>query len=282
LKKQATVWVFLRGLIRESGHWGTFPEQFQKAFPDHHILTIDLPGNGIQHLNDSPTSMSDYARFAHGELQKALFDLKDEGPYQINLLAISLGGMVAIEWNRLYPGIFKRAVLMNTSIKGVSPMTQRLRAKNYPKILNLILNPWVKNIEAQILELVCNDLKKRAVTAVAWNKIRDERPVSTANSIRQIRAALGFRPDISSLNIATLLLGSEKDNLVSCQCSKDLHKTVPSQLELHPWAGHDLGLDDPDWVIEKVQNWLLKQDKELEKTTTSSNVSREKPANSSL
>ena len=41
-----STWIFLRGLTRESGHWGTFTAQFEKAMPGCEVVALDLPGNG--------------------------------------------------------------------------------------------------------------------------------------------------------------------------------------------------------------------------------------------
>jgi pimeloyl-ACP methyl ester carboxylesterase len=27
-------------------------------------------------------------------------------------------------------------------------------------------------------------------------------------------------------------------------------------MKLHPDAGHDLPLDDPEWIIQQIRNWL--------------------------
>lgn len=39
-------WVLMRGLTRESGHWGRFVGLLQDRFPAARIVALDLPGNG--------------------------------------------------------------------------------------------------------------------------------------------------------------------------------------------------------------------------------------------
>ena len=41
-------WVLLRGLTREAGHWGSFPNQLRKALGGTPVLTLDLPGAGTR------------------------------------------------------------------------------------------------------------------------------------------------------------------------------------------------------------------------------------------
>jgi pimeloyl-ACP methyl ester carboxylesterase len=77
------------------------------------------------------------------------------------------------------------------------------------------------------------------------------------NVLRQLIAALGASVSPQTLHkIPFLILGSEKDRLVDPQCSRDAAKALLAQLVMHPSAGHDLPLDDPDWVIEQIRNWL--------------------------
>ena len=50
-------WVFLRGLMRESRHWGEFPDQFRAVLPEADIVAPDLPGNGAKFRLRSPLSV---------------------------------------------------------------------------------------------------------------------------------------------------------------------------------------------------------------------------------
>jgi len=43
---QKKKWFFLRGLVREAGHWSGFLEKFAEAFPDCEPIPLDIPGNG--------------------------------------------------------------------------------------------------------------------------------------------------------------------------------------------------------------------------------------------
>ncbi|MDO9234405.1 MAG: alpha/beta hydrolase, partial [Aquabacterium sp.] len=54
-----TTWIFLRGLTRESRHWGHFIEQFQHALPGCQLIALDLPGNGQLNQERSPVRVQD-------------------------------------------------------------------------------------------------------------------------------------------------------------------------------------------------------------------------------
>ena len=59
---EGAVWVLLRGLTRESGHWGSFPAQLHAQLvrqqPGAKLILLDLPGNGTLHAKRSPSQVA--------------------------------------------------------------------------------------------------------------------------------------------------------------------------------------------------------------------------------
>jgi pimeloyl-ACP methyl ester carboxylesterase len=72
---------------------------------------------------------------------------------KIKLLAISLGGMVAVAWAERYPQELQRMVLINTSLAPHNPFYQRLRPANYPAIIATMLTGTQRQREQLILRL---------------------------------------------------------------------------------------------------------------------------------
>jgi pimeloyl-ACP methyl ester carboxylesterase len=85
---------------------------------------------------------------------------------------------------------------------------------------------------------------------------RAQHPVSGANALRQLLAAMRYRARRQAPAVPLLLLGSEQDRLVDVRCTLALARHWGSALRLHPWAGHDLPLDDPAWVLAQLRGWL--------------------------
>jgi predicted alpha/beta hydrolase family esterase len=81
--------------------------------------------------------------------------------------------------------------------------------------------------------------------------------VSRANALRQLFAAARFRACVAKPLTPTLVLASVLDHLVSVECSRALASAWQCTLSLHPSAGHDLPLDDGQWVIAKVLEWQM-------------------------
>ena len=50
-------WILLRGLARESGHWGRFATELAHGLPHDRVVPLDLPGNGLLHRQRSPASV---------------------------------------------------------------------------------------------------------------------------------------------------------------------------------------------------------------------------------
>jgi len=248
-------WVLLRGLARESGHWGEFPallsQQLEAEQAGVRLLMLDLPGNGLLHAETSPTCVSDMVESCRARLVQ----IGVSGP--VHLLAMSLGAMVASDWVARYPQEVSAAVLINTSLRPFSPFYRRLRPLNYLKFLILSLsNLSLRQREAKVLRMTANLQTKPAEVLDHWVALQTKHPVSLRNTARQLRAAARFKVGLRRPEAPVLLLCSKADRLVDWRCSQAISRAWGAPLRLHPEAGHDLPLDDPAWVARAVADWL--------------------------
>ena len=247
-----STWILLRGLMREQRHWGEFPGQLRQALPDAVIVTPDLPGNGEQHALQSAASVAQMVESCRSDL--AARGLKP--PYR--LLALSLGGMAAVEWASRYPGEIAACVLINTSMRPYSRFYQRLRWQHYPAILKLILLGGAERQERLILNLTSNtgSSAERAALLQRWLGYQQDYPVTRANALRQLWSAARYRAPPQKPAAPLLILCSAGDRLVDHHCSLRLAQAWRCGYRLHPDAGHDLPLDDGPWVAGAVSAWL--------------------------
>jgi pimeloyl-ACP methyl ester carboxylesterase len=242
-------WIFLRGLTRESRHWGSFIVQFEQALPHNRVIALDLPGNGLLNQQPSPWRVQDMVEDCRAQLQARNL----APPYR--LLAMSLGAMVAVAWAHAHPAEVAAQVLINTSLRPFSVFYQRLKPRNYVTLLKLTLRDTAPEVwEHTILRMTSNQATADAVPL--WLALRQANPVSRTNVLRQLVAATRFRAAPGRPGTATLLLASEQDHLVSVQCSKTLRRHWQCDLHIHATAGHDLALDDGLWVAAQVREWL--------------------------
>ncbi len=248
---EAVNWVFLRGLTREARHWGSFTAQFEARVAASKVTALDLPGNGKFHVHASPMTVQDMVAFA----RQQMLDQGIKPPYA--LLAMSLGGMVATCWAQRHPEDVSRLVLINTSMRPCSSITQRLRPGNWLALLALAAR-WgdADYAESSIHRITCNHTAQRDADLMAWQQIRRSAPVSSGNAVRQLMAAARFACAPQTPRCPALVLSSKADRLVSHLCSTQLAAAWQVGHHIHPWAGHDLPHDDGQWVSERVADWL--------------------------
>ncbi|WP_341581912.1 alpha/beta hydrolase [Marinobacter metalliresistant] len=239
-------WLLLRGLARESAHWGDWPAQLRMARPEDRFHTLDLPGTGLaQHLR-SPTCIAGMRQFA----ERATRQL----PRPLGLIGLSLGGMVALDWALHRPQDCASLVLISSS-SGLSSPWLRLRPAQWARVTRMLTQADSDRREQSILALTSNRPVTTAVTE-QWQSIQRERPVRRTDVIRQLYAASRYKAPPQVPLMPTLVLASRGDRLTDWRCSRDLAEALECPLEVHPGAGHDLPLDDPQWLIAQLNSYF--------------------------
>jgi pimeloyl-ACP methyl ester carboxylesterase len=242
-------WVFLRGLAREKRHWGDFPDFFVGQFPEAKVAPIDFPGIGDYENIPSPMTMKGIADFVWDQARLAF----PEG--NIAVLAVSMGGMVAMEWMQDHETEMGAAILINSSSKS-SRIYRRLRYQIWPDFLKMTVNTQVKEREKQIIDMIMNSEAAKERALLCWSKLAQEHPVKPLTFIRQLWAASQFSGLQKKPAVPVLLLNSLGDRFVDPSCSEALHQKFEWQLERHPWGGHDLVWDDPQWVTDYIRRFF--------------------------
>lgn len=242
-------WLLLRGLTRESAHWGGFVATLQQALPGAVVHQLDLPGNGLRHRERSPATVD--AMVSDLRMQLARQGI----PTPLHVLALSLGAMVTVHWAQVAPQELASAVLVNTSLRPFSPLHHRMQLRNWPHLLHLaLLRPPAEAAERLIWQMTSQQPVNEAVLA-RWVQARQTHPVQGANALRQLLAATRYRAPLQAPPVPLLILNSASDQLVHPACSQALARAWDVPLAVNPRAGHDLPLDDPNWVAEQLRWW---------------------------
>lgn len=240
-------WILLRGLTREQSHWGSFTHRLEDAFPGDQFHLVDLPGTGVHFKDRSPDRIADIRE----QVRRSI----DHIPAPYSLLALSMGGMVALDWaQHVTEGEIQNLVLINTS-SGFSSPWRRMRPGAWPRIIRLLARRELFDREADILRLTCNQ-PVTLETIKHWYRIQRQRPVGIRNACAQLKAASSYKPLPQRPLPDALLLASRGDRIVHWGCSQALEQRWQWTLKVHPSAGHDLPLDDPDWIIRQLKTWL--------------------------
>ena len=151
------------------------------------------------------------------------------------------------------------AALINSSAAPFSPFWRRLRPGNYGRILcqGLLSRDRLAR-ERMILDITTNHLSPLERDAVArrFLAVARARPVSAANTVRQLWAAARFRaPARLPEGPSVLVINGAGDRLVHPDCSRALARAWERPLAVHPDAGHDLSLDAPAWLTDTLVRW---------------------------
>lgn len=235
--------VLIRGLFRSQFHWGGFPDILQKRYPDRKIICLDIPGAGERHTELSPTSILGMV-----DSIRQRFEYKGK----VDIIAISMGGMIGLKWAQLYPDEVSSVVCINTSVKNMSPFYQRLKPKNYLKLLIALCSNSNKR-ETVIYQLVSNkpvDL----TTITRWVEIEAQYPTRKVNFFRQLYAASRF--NVSCPVCPLLFISSAQDKLVNAKATRAIALKWEKSLILNNEDGHDIPLDNPTWLCLQLGDWL--------------------------
>jgi pimeloyl-ACP methyl ester carboxylesterase len=248
------VWVLLRGLSRESGHWGVFPEHLLRELrslqPAAQVLSLDLPGTGTLRGQPSPTQVSAIVDACRAELQARGVSAR------VSIIAMSLGGAVLSDWANRYPTEIEAGVLINPSLRPFSELFRKPRPLNYLSLALLSLSRFGARLrEERVLRLTTRLTPPQAVID-RWLELQRQHPLGVRNTARQLLASVRYRASRTRPSAPMLLLCSKADGLVDWRCSQAISRAWGAPLRLHTKAGHDLPLDDPQWVARAVAEWL--------------------------
>jgi len=241
------------GMMRTAANWEIPIAVLKAKLPDFDIIAIDAKGMGEFHNEKSPLSIEKNIEF----LRPIFEEKKGEENY---ILGFSLGGMIASLWTSKYPDDFKGRILVTTSFSHLQGPWHRMFLSVIPEMGITIFSKGLMR-ERLLYKTICNNQTHRQDLLSKWQKEQALRPVSGLNVLRQAIAGFFFKSKQVSTTMPTLVLGATNDNLVNYQCSTNIVSHLNSDFFRHETAGHDIFNDDPNWVSDKVYDWLEKKKK---------------------
>lgn len=241
--QDAQTWILLRGLIRGCFHWHVFPEKLQQLRPKDRIICIDIPGNGDRFKESTPWSIQNIAK----DIQQEIHQLKIETP--VHLISISMGAMVATKLAETIQQNCTSLHLINTSFSNLNPPWHRMRIGAVAGLLPNLFS--IKKREQAILKWTSNQEDINPYIH-SWITEAYRTPLTLKNATAQLLGAARYKAPLSAPVKNSFVYGSAQDRLVSHRCSTSLANAWQVPIATHPTAGHDLPLDEPDWLLEKI------------------------------
>jgi alpha-beta hydrolase superfamily lysophospholipase len=237
----------LRGLSRESAHWGTFPQELLEKFPQSKVIEMDLPGVGMLNQINSPTNINPIIDI----LRTTYYSKEGTNIF----IASSFAALVAITWVQQGKNEFQGLVLLSPSLKGICKFTERIKPRSWYDCGLIMLHPSVRVREKKLLKINLNDNSSRNELLNTWIGINKSRPYKARNIFRQLLASTRFNLLDQAIQIPILISGSKKDKLVASTCFIKLKIKLGADIALHDYAGHALTLDASAWLTDKIYSW---------------------------
>ena len=236
--------VLIRGLARGNAHWLDFPEHLRTAFPSSNIMCLEIPGNGERNSEQTPFD----PMVIVNDFRRAVFE-KYSSP--LCVIGISLGGMLALKWAEAFPNEIQKAFVLNSSLAQLSNPFLRLRPSAYAAVFSSIVIQDKTSREKSILKLISNLKMNDDFVSKKFVEIAYKSSTTISNFFRQLYLANRVRI-LGKPQSEVFVLTAKNDKMVSYQCSVAIAKYLSAQYFVNLKAGHDLTLDDPDWVIDKI------------------------------
>lgn len=233
--------------MRGEVHWADFPSTLKSLNPNIEIEILEIPGNG--HRCHETTFI---------DIEKIILDLRSHSKFvkthqTFNLCGVSLGGMICLKWAEFFPEEISSVSIINSSLHSLSPWHYRLNPKNYKKIIRSFFSSDIHSREDMILGMTSNNPFASEVYLEKYVAFAKKFPLTKSNFLRQLFLASIISID-SPPSAPLKVICSIKDNLVNPSCSYAIAKKWGVPVIPHPSAGHDIPLDDPDWLAKILLN----------------------------
>lgn len=245
----------LRGLTRESGHWGSFIDMLERNLPDAKIHFLDLPGAGKHFEMRAPAKilkMVEFMRSLH------LAEISRENRLNV-ICATSLGGMLAADWVLRHPEDFSGLILIGSSFKNICTLKERVHPRVRWEMVKTLFSSNIRKRERLIIGVNSNKPENFDALTEDWTKVQQERTMTRGNIFRQTIAGMRFGLKDQKPKVPVLIVGSKGDRMVCPECIKKSHAFMGGTLVWHETAGHGIPIDAPEWLSHQISKWCKTQ-----------------------
>lgn len=215
---------------------------------------MDLPGVGA--------SAGNVGRTIPEMAQQAIAIIRTLGHQSINLLGLSMGGMIAQEIVRAQPQLVQHLMLAGTGPRGGLEVN-RVTGKTFKFMLKGVIN---REDPKRFIFYNHDDAGKAAAHEVLDRmaqrpaELRDK-AMNVPGFLQQLRAIRRWgdapRDDLAYITQPTLIVNGDNDLQVPTQNSYDMHRQIAgSTLVIYPNAGHGAIFQHADVFAVEVERFL--------------------------
>ena len=241
--------VLVHGYLGGSSQWA---QQVAFFAPYFQVVTVDLPGFGLNHGMESPQTIKGYAEFV-------LHQLDQLGIEQFHLLGHSMGGMIVQEMAAMAPSRIDHLILYGTGPVGMLPNRFETIEESKRRVLAdgpqstgcRIAATWFVEGKQATQYQVCAGLAEKASLQAALAGL----------SAMQTWSGVSYLPHIKS---ATLIIWGDSDRTYQWSQPEQLWNTIANAaLGVMPRCAHAAHLEKPH-----LFNAMLMDFFQLESTST--------------
>lgn len=249
-------WLILRGLLRDTRHWLDFPNNLQKTLGVP-VYGLDAPGLGTEAGRDSPTTIDGI----RADIRERWLKLKEQNPGPWGIYAVSLGGMITMNWLDEHPEDFACAVIQSTSARDIGTLFERMTFFSATRVIRMpfISDPFEREFaKLQIVTSERMESEARKRIAEAWSKFSLPLAEFRRVAVSQLMAATRYRAPRGPARTPILFMNSLGDRMVNPECTTRIARRLGAPIVTHPWGGHDLALEDTPWICTQIHSWLTR------------------------
>jgi pimeloyl-ACP methyl ester carboxylesterase len=247
--------IFVHGLGGDLNAWKKERQFFHKK--GFSTLAVDLRGHG---LSGRPDSARDY------RLENFAKDLhiiiKKEKISKFIIIGHCFGGIITIEFHKLFPELSRAYILIDTTYKAPQPFRVFKKHPFFTSIINYIL----ENKELKDKQFSHVNFEKFVGTG-DWNIRRIYSDISHTSfkswlfTFQNIAGFDGIKV-LKSIKKPVLVIGGLDDTVFSPKIAKKIHKIVrSSNVKLIPHANHILVLNNVDVLVRSMLSYIEKIEK---------------------
>lgn len=215
----------------------------------YQVIAPDLPGFGRSPRQSEP-SIQTMAR----EVAAILDHLAVREPVFIG--GLSMGGYVAFEFYRQFPGRVRSLGLFSTRAAADSPEAREKRFKAIESLKSLGLESYSRTVIPNLLGKTTQAEKPDVVSNVReWILANQKEGVMDA--LRAMASRADSTGLLAGIRCPALVAAGEEDTFIPLSEAEALHRQIPGAVfRAMAKAGHLINLEAPDIFISLLENFL--------------------------
>lgn len=244
--------VMLVHLAANMDNWD--PKLIDILAEKQHVILVDLPGIG--------DSQGKVAASIPGMAEQGISIIKEFGYSKINLLGLSMGGMVAQEIVKLDNQLVNKLILVGTGPRG---------GKGIKNIIGItfkyIFKAALEKTDPKRFIFYNHDKEGKMEAEKVLGRLAErngkylDKATTIPSFLRQLRAIRKWGKEkadnLSFINQPTLIVNGDNDLMVATENSYDMHDRIAnSKLVIYPNSGHGSLFQFPEKFSDEVQNFL--------------------------